>query len=103
MGSLAVAFPPVPLANLCRKHHVRRLSIYGSALRGDFAAESDLDVLVEFEAGHVPGLLVLGGIANRLSEMVGGRPVDLKTPMFLGADFRDRVLREAVVQYECGD
>jgi len=73
------------------------LSIFGSALRPDFGPESDVDVLVEFEDGHVPGFEFFE-MEIELSEILG-RKVDLNTPSFLSHFFRDRVLREAEVQY----
>ncbi len=82
----------------CRRHHIRRLALFGSAARGQARPDSDLDVLVEFEPDHVPGLAFFT-MQNELSELLG-RPVDLNTPNFLGETFRDDVLREAQVQYE---
>ena len=86
------------IAAFCRKHHVRRLALFGSVLRDDFSPASDVDVLVEFEEGHVPGL-VFFAMQDELSGILG-RPVDLHTPQFLSPDFRDEVLAEAEVQYE---
>ena len=80
-------------AQFCRRHHIRRLALFGSVLRGDFRPDSDVDVLVEFEAGHVPGLAFFG-MQDELSRLLG-RTVDLNTPGFLSAYFRDEVLREA--------
>ena len=88
------------VAEFCRKNHIRRLALFGSALRGDFGAESDVDVLVEFETGHVPGLIRLAGLELDLSEIFGGHKVDLRTPEDLSRYFRDTVLAEAEVQYE---
>lgn len=85
------------LAAFCRRHHIRRLALFGSVLRDDFGPESDVDVLVEFEPGHVPGLAFLSMEAE-LSEILG-RKVDLNTPGFLSPYFRDRVLAEAESQY----
>jgi predicted nucleotidyltransferase len=85
------------IAKFCRKHHIRRLALFGSTLREDFSADSDLDVLVEFEPGHVPGLAFFAMEAE-LSELLG-RDVDLNTPGFLSPDFRDQVLAEAEVRY----
>lgn len=81
------------VVELCRKHHIRRLALFGSVLRDDFTPESDVDVLVEFEPGHVPGLGFFA-IQRDLAEIVGRR-VDLNTPAFLSRYFRDEVLREA--------
>ena len=86
------------LADVCRRHAIHRLSLFGSILRDDFTADSDVDVLVEFEPGLTPSLLDLGGIQVELSELFG-RTVDLKTPGFLSRYFRDEVMRTAEVQY----
>jgi predicted nucleotidyltransferase len=68
-------------------------------LREDFLAESDIDVLVEFEPGHVPGLIRLAGMELELSDLLGGRKVDMNTPQCLSRYFRDEVLKEAEVAY----
>jgi uncharacterized protein len=86
------------IADFCRRHHVRRLSLFGSVLRSDFGLKSDVDVLVEFEPGHIPGLAFFGMEAE-LSELLG-RTVDLQTPNFLSHHFRKKVLQEAQTQYE---
>jgi predicted nucleotidyltransferase len=85
------------VATFCRRHHVRRLALFGSVLRDNFTPQSDVDVLVEFEPGHVPGLAFFSMEAE-LSALVG-RKVDLNTPGFLSRYFRDRVLAEAETQY----
>lgn len=85
------------LAAFCRRHHIRKLGLFGSVLRDDFGPESDVDVLVEFEPGHVPGLAFFA-MEEELSRLLG-RKVDLNTPGFLSPYFRDRVLEEAEVQY----
>ncbi len=76
-----------PPGAFCRTHHIRRLSLFGSVLRADFSDASDIDVLVEFEPGHVPGLAFFG-MEMELSEILG-RKVDLNTPRFLSPYFRD--------------
>lgn len=81
------------LAALCRRHHIRRLALFGSALRDDFHESSDLDILVEFEPGHTPGLAFFE-IEQELSDLFG-RNVDLNTTGFLSPYFRDEVLDEA--------
>ena len=90
--------PPDVLESFCRCHYIRKLSIFGSALRSDFGPESDVDVLVEFEPGHTPGLAFFG-LQDELPELFG-RKVDLNTPAFLSRYFRQDVLREAQIQYE---
>jgi hypothetical protein len=87
------------LAGLCRRHHIRRLSLFGSILLGEDRPESDIDLLVEFEPGKAPGLLGLAGIEAELSALLGGRQVDLRTANDLSPHFRRQVIREAVVQY----
>jgi uncharacterized protein len=85
------------IADFCQRHHVRRLALFGSVLRDDFGPQSDVDVLVEFEPGHVPGFAFFD-----LQEELGailGRRVDLHTPGSLSRYFRDRVVREAQDQY----
>jgi predicted nucleotidyltransferase len=94
-----INFPSEAIAAFCRRHHIRRLALFGSVLRDDFTDQSDVDVLVEFEPGHRVGLIRLAGIEEELSELVG-RKVDLNTPGFLSPYFRDRVLAEAEVQYD---
>jgi predicted nucleotidyltransferase len=88
---------PQQIADFCRRHHIRKLAFFGSVLRNDFGPDSDVDVLVEFEPGHVPGLAFLA-MEDELSEILG-RKVDLNTPGFLSPYFRDRVVAEAEVQY----
>lgn len=85
------------LAEFCRRHHIRRLAFFGSVLRDDFGPDSDIDVLVEFEPGHVPGLGFFS-MEEELSRILG-RKVDLNTPGFLSPHFRDEVLKEAEVGY----
>ena len=83
----------------CRRHHIRKLALFGSVLRDDFRPDSDIDVLVEFESSHVPGLIRLAGMELELSNLLGGRSVDLNTPLCLSPYFRDEVLAEAEVLY----
>ena len=86
------------LAAFCQKHHIRKLSFFGSVLRDDFTSESDVDVLVELEPGHPVGFIRLAGIERKLSELLG-RKADLLTEGCLSPYFRDEVLQEAEVQY----
>ncbi len=85
------------LAAFCRRHGVRRLAVFGSALRQDFGPHSDVDVLVEFEPGRTPGLAFFA-MQDELSAMLG-RVVDLHTPASLSRYFRDEILTEAQDQY----
>ena len=85
------------LAGFCRRNHIHRLALFGSVLRDDFGPDSDVDVLVEFEPGRVPGLRFFA-LERELSEILG-RKIDLNTPNFISPYFRDRVLAEVEVQY----
>jgi uncharacterized protein len=91
-------FQQEELASICRRHGIRRLSLFGSTLRGTRRAESDIDLLVEFEPGRTPGLIGLAAIEAELSE-IGGVRVDLRTPDDLSPYFRAEVEATAEVQY----
>jgi predicted nucleotidyltransferase len=86
------------IASFCQRHRIRRLSLFGSILRTDFRPDSDVDVLVEFERGHTPGLAFFA-MQDELSDMFG-RKVDLHTAASLSKYFRGQVLAEAEVQYD---
>jgi len=96
-----LVIPKTKIAEFCRRNHIRRLALFGSVLRQDFNPDSDVDVLVEFEPGHVPGLALIR-MQDELSALLGGRQVDLVTPKFLHPRIRDRVLAEMEVQYVRG-
>lgn len=87
------------LAALCRKHHITRLSLFGSVLKGTAGRDSDIDLLVEFEAGWKPGLLGLAGIEIELLSLLGGRRIYLCTAQDLSPHFRGEVVRSAEIQY----
>ena len=95
--SARIAIDRDAIAAFCRRHHIRRLALFGSVLRDDFTRDSDVDVLVEFEPVHVPGLAFIT-MQTELSQIIGHR-VDLNTPGFLSRYFRDEVLAEAEVMY----
>lgn len=90
---------PETLKAFCREHHIRRLSVFGSALKGTARPDSDIDLLVDFEPGHLPGLLELASMELELSTMLGGRKADLRTANDLSRYFRDEVMRTARVAY----
>ncbi|NEO10598.1 MAG: nucleotidyltransferase family protein [Moorea sp. SIO3I8] len=97
---LPIKIPKEEIEQFCQRHHIRKLSLFGSVLRDDFTPESDLDFLVEFEPGKTPGLFRLASMEIELSELVEGRKIDLRTPNELSIYFRDRVMAEAMVQYD---
>ena len=93
-----VEFPKEKIGAFCQKHHIARLSVFGSALTEDFGPDSDVDFLVEFAPGHVPGYIGLAGMELELSAIIG-RKADIRTPAELSKYFRDDVMATAVVQY----
>lgn len=98
-SKLKIEVPKDKLANFCQRHHIRKLSLFGSVLRDDFSPKSDIDVLVEFEPGHVPGFIRLAEMEFELAKILGERKIDMNTPNSLSRYFRDEVLSEARVQY----
>jgi uncharacterized protein len=94
----ALKLPIQEIAVFCKSYHIRKLSLFGSALRDDFSENSDVDILVEFEPGQKVGFLKLSGMELELTEIIGRR-VDLRTPSELSRYFRQDVLAAAEVQY----
>lgn len=94
-----LAVSKTALAAFCEENGIRRLAVYGSALRADFGPHSDIDLLVEFEPDRIPGLLGVAGMEITLSELFAGRKVDLRTAEDLSPYFRQEVLDMAEVQY----
>lgn len=90
------------LAEFCRRRHIRRMSFFGSVLREDFGPESDVDVLVEFEPGHVPGFIRLFEMEQEFSALIGGAKPDFVPFKSLNHRIQNRVLAEAEVQYAEG-
>lgn len=94
-----IEVPKERIAEFCRRNRIRRLAFFGSVLRDDFGPESDLDVLVEFQAEARVGFFELYDIEQELSALLGGRKTDVNTPNSLSKYFRDQVLKEAEEQY----
>lgn len=94
----AIALAQADLAPICRRHGIRRLSLFGSVLAGTARPDSDVDLLVEFEPGRSPGLLGISAIEIELGEMLG-KKVDLRTAADLSPHFRDEVVNKARVAY----
>lgn len=99
MSTLPVAIPKELLKEFCERNHIRKLSLFGSVLTPRFRPDSDLDVLVEFDAGHVPGLVTFAGMEMELPEIFG-RKVDMRTREELSRYFRAEVVSSALPQYE---
>jgi predicted nucleotidyltransferase len=91
---------PAALALLCRRRRIRRLSLFGSTLKGVARPNSDVDLLVEFEPDAKPGLLAMAAMEIELSPLLSGRKVDLRTAQDLSQYFRDEIVRTAEAQYD---
>ncbi len=96
-GIPRIKMPRARITGFCRRHHIKKLSLFGSVLTDAFTSDSDIDVLVEFEPGHTPGWDIVT-VENELSSILG-RKADLHTKDDLSRYFRDKVVREAQVQY----
>lgn len=96
-----IRIPKKEIEEFCKKHHIRKLSLFGSVLRDDFGSDSDVDVLVEFEPEQRVGFLRLASMEIDISELLG-RKVDLRTPAELSRYFRQEVYDLAEVQYAQG-
>jgi len=94
-----IKVPTDKISELCQKWHICKLSLFGSVLRDDFTANSDIDVLVEFEPEFTPGFLKLHQIQEELSDLFDRRTIDLVTLKFLNHRIRDQVLANAEVCY----
>ncbi len=101
MAQIRIDVPRKKIAEFCKRNHIRRLSFFGSVLRGDFGADSDIDLLVEFDPDHIPGLIRLAGMEIELTQILG-RKVDIRTAQDLSRYFRQEVLNSAEVQYAEG-
>ena len=87
------------IKKFCQTNHITKMSLFGEVVRGKDSPDTEVDVLVEFDPDHIPGLLRFAGMQNQLSDMIGGREVELRTKGFLCRYTRDKVLAEAVPIY----
>ena len=99
MRRAKINIPKDKIVEFCRMNHIRVLAFFGSVLREDFHAGSDVDVLVTFDPEHAPGFLQLHDLEEQLSNILGGYQVDLVTEKFLNRRIRERILSDAEVQY----
>jgi predicted nucleotidyltransferase len=102
MSEKSIRLPRDKIADFCKRNRIRKLSLFGSALKGELRKHSDIDLLVEFQPGEAPSLLDLARMERELSKLLRGRKVDLRTPNELSRYFRDEVLSTASVQYAEG-
>ncbi len=94
-----VEIPEAKIAELCQRNSIRKLALFGSVLTDRFSESSDIDILVEFQPRAHVGFFRLADIENELSRLLGGRRVDLRTPMDLSRHFREQVVRDALAVY----
>ena len=99
MFKLTDYIPKAEMETFCRRNHITKMSLFGSALRDTLEPGSDIDILVEFDKNHMPGLFDISRMEIELSETIG-RKVDLRTPEDLSRYFRDEVVKNAEVHYE---
>ena len=100
MALVTTAIPIYQLARYCEAHGIQRLALFGSALRDDFAPDSDIDLLVCFTPDQRVGLLTMARLEREMRAFFDGRTVDLRTPDDLSPYFRDQVIADAQVLYE---
>ena len=98
MTEVKIKVPRDKITDFCRRHHIRRLSLFGSVLREDFHLDSDVDVLVEFEQEAQVGFIALSRMQRALSELLQ-RPVDLVPREGLKPKIRETILSSAEVIY----
>lgn len=96
---LPIEISPDDLSAFCQQHQIRKLALFGSIVHGDYDADSDVAILVEFDNTTQMSLFDMGVIQVELSELFK-RTVDLKTPVALSKYFRQDVINEAVTLYE---
>lgn len=94
-----IQLPKEKIAEFCRKNHIKKLSLFGSVLKGIDDENSDIDILVEFEKGFVPGFIGFSRMESELSGIIDGQKVDLRTPEELSRYFRDEVISLSRVEY----
>lgn len=93
--------PLAKLSELCRRYHVKKLSLFGSAARGELRPDSDVDLMVEFEPGRGPSLWGATDMADDFSALFGNRRVDLVPPGVMRNPFRRKTIeRDLKVLYE---
>lgn len=98
--SLPITIPQTELNQFCQRHFITKLSLFGSVLRDDFTQESDIDFLVEFKPDYIPTFFKLAQMERELSSLFKERKIDLRTPQELSPYFRQKVIQEAVIQYD---
>ncbi len=96
MNSIIKYYKP-DIEDFCRKYHIKKLSLFGSSLKGELRSDSDVDLLVEFDSGNIPSFFELSNMEEELSVYFDGRKVDMRTPNDLSRYFREEVIKTAEV------
>ncbi len=86
------------IRQFCTRHHLTKLSLFGSILTDRFGPDSDVDVLFEYDPAHIPSLFDVAAMEEELTKILGRR-ADMRTPLDLSRHFREEVVRGALVQY----
>jgi len=94
-----ITFDRKALEKFCLENGIKKLSLFGSVLKDNFGPDSDIDMLVEFMPGETVGFMRLIGIEIDLTELFGGRKVDLRTPGEINDYFKERVIKESEILY----
>lgn len=97
--SMNIKIPKNRLRTFCKKHHIKKMSLFGSAIRDDFGPDSDIDILVEFEEEHTPSFFKLFDMEEELTDILGGRKADIRTKEDLSKYIREEVENNSVIQY----
>lgn len=98
LGIPRIQIPKSWIEKFCKAHHIVKMALFGSVLTDHFSDTSDVDVLVEFDPKHVPGLFGIVGMKEELSKNLG-REVDLRTPEDISKLFRDEVIEQSYLLY----
>jgi predicted nucleotidyltransferase len=99
MNYNGIEIVPGLLADFCRNHQIRRLSLFGSILRNDFRPDSDVDLLVEFTPNAKIGWNIID-IEEECSRFFGGRKVQMLNPKYLNRRLKKEILSSAQQIYE---
>ncbi len=93
-----IDIPTETIRVFCQKNHISKLALFGSVLTTHFRKKSDVDVLVEFDSDHIPGLIGISKLEYELGVIIG-RQVDLRTPNDLSEYFRNDVISQSYHLY----
>lgn len=87
---------PRRVTRLCKKYHIRRLALFGSILRDDFNAESDVDLLYDPEPGHGDSLHEYVSALNAFTALFGRRVDFVKRSVVEGS--RNKIRRASILE-----